>query len=103
VTNPIGLKQYFSKGVEPAFGKANGLDVASQGRVTGRRSGFSQNLGTLIRRDPAVKAAMKAAQAAMQEAIVAGHTPLSGAGTKAARQAGRATHRAMGGGGGAIP
>lgn len=45
VYNPVGLKRYMLKGMDPLFARLWQIRPVDQGLVIGRRSGFSRNLG----------------------------------------------------------
>jgi hypothetical protein len=97
ITNPIGLKRYFSKGVSAGVARGRNIRHSDQGTVVGRRSGFSENLGTKVRQTPEIQAALKAAHLGMRDAVRAGHPVASNEGTAAAEKAGREAYEAAGG------
>lgn len=91
ITNPIGEKRYMSKGMSSSVAKRAGVRVSPQGTVTGRRSGYSENLGPTVRKtDPAVVLAIAAAKAALGPAHKAGDPDMAGVGRRAGRKAYRA-------------
>lgn len=91
----LGLKRYMSKGVSKSVGKRNGIRTSPQGTVTGRRSGFSVNLGPKMRKqDHAVRQAYEAAKGILASAADPANPDPAGS----AQKAGRAAYRAAGGG-----
>lgn len=49
-TTPRGACKYMLKGIDPAYASFYGIDHSPQGRVDGRRSGMSRNLGPAVKR-----------------------------------------------------
>lgn len=43
--NPLGVGQYMLKGIDPVWAKFYGASHRQQGKVHGKRSGYSRNLG----------------------------------------------------------
>lgn len=94
LTSSIGTKRYMSKGMSRSVAKRANILSSPQGTITGRRSGFSENLGPTVRRnDPAVRPAVAAAKAAQGPAHAANEPDPVGLG----QVAGRAAYRAAGG------
>jgi hypothetical protein len=56
IPNLIGLKRYVLKGVDPVWAKHLAVRHIDQGRVVGKRSGFSRNLGPEARKRGGYKA-----------------------------------------------
>jgi hypothetical protein len=50
IYNMTGLKRYLLKGMDPVYAPLYKIKHIPQGRVVGRRSGFSQNLGPAARK-----------------------------------------------------
>jgi hypothetical protein len=49
IYNITGMKRYVLKGMDPHFARAWKIKAVPQGTVTGKRSGFSRNLGPVAR------------------------------------------------------
>jgi hypothetical protein len=49
VYNLIGVRRYLLKGIDPVWAKHLAVRPVSQGKVIGKRSGFSRNLGPTAR------------------------------------------------------
>jgi hypothetical protein len=50
VYNLIGVRRYLLKGIDPAWAGHLGINPVNQGKVVGKRSGFSRNLGPVARK-----------------------------------------------------
>jgi len=50
VYNPIGATRYILKGIAPTWAAHLAVDPVSQGKIVGKRTGFSRNLGPAARR-----------------------------------------------------
>jgi hypothetical protein len=49
ISNLTGLKRYILKGIDPAWASHLGVRHVDQGKIIGKRSGFSKNLGPSAR------------------------------------------------------